>query len=167
VLKFAGMPQTSEPISAVSGPKFAIVWEHVGEILLLNSFFRWLSIHVLVAKTQPDKVVDGAQMANFRRFFATCIFSEPRATHFRHASKFAIRSGHIMYGSMEDIQFLTAENRWGKKMKELECGPMTNVMAALPNISGAVCWTPQSLAAAHCSSAVQWHCQYRRTQDLT
>ena len=27
---------------------------------------------------------------------------------------------------------------------KLECGPMPNVMAALPNISGAVCWTPQS-----------------------
>jgi len=28
-------------------------------------------------------------------------------------------------------------------------------MAILPNIGGAVCWTPQSLADAHCSSAVQ------------
>ena len=27
----------------------------------------------------------------------------------------------------------------------LECGPMPNVMVALPNISGALCWTPQSL----------------------
>jgi len=26
---------------------------------------------------------------------------------------------------------------------------------ALPNIGGALCWTPQSLADAHCSSAVQ------------
>jgi len=32
---------------------------------------------------------------------------------------------------------------------ELECGPMPNVMAALPNIGGAVCSTPQSLADAH------------------
>jgi len=32
---------------------------------------------------------------------------------------------------------------------ELECGPMPNVMAALPNISGALCSTPQSLADAH------------------
>jgi len=33
--------------------------------------------------------------------------------------------------------------------KELECGPMPNVMVALPNIGGALCSTPQSLADAH------------------
>ena len=31
----------------------------------------------------------------------------------------------------------------------LECGPMPNLMAALPNIGGALCLTPQSLADAH------------------
>jgi len=30
----------------------------------------------------------------------------------------------------------------------LECGPMPNVMVALPNIGGALCSTPQSLADA-------------------
>jgi len=35
----------------------------------------------------------------------------------------------------------------GKKI-ELECGPMANVMAALPNIGGALCLMPQSLADA-------------------
>jgi len=34
-------------------------------------------------------------------------------------------------------------------------GPMPNVMAALTNIGGALCSTPQSLADAHCYSAVQ------------
>ena len=28
-LKFAGVPQTNETISAASGPKFTILWEHV------------------------------------------------------------------------------------------------------------------------------------------
>jgi len=37
--KFAGVPQTNERISAVSGPKFAILCGHVEEILLLNKFF--------------------------------------------------------------------------------------------------------------------------------
>jgi len=32
---------------------------------------------------------------------------------------------------------------------KLECGPMPNVMAALPNIGGALCSMPQSLADAH------------------
>jgi len=37
-------------------------------------------------------------------------------------------------------------DRW--KKKELECGPMPNVMVALPNIGGALCSTPQTLADA-------------------
>jgi len=32
---------------------------------------------------------------------------------------------------------------------ELECGPMPNLMVALPNIGGALCSTPQSLVDAH------------------
>ena len=38
----------------------------------------------------------------------------------------------------------------GKVSKnKLECGPMPNLMVALPNIGGALCSTPQSLADAH------------------
>ena len=33
--------------------------------------------------------------------------------------------------------------------KKLECGPMPNVTAALPNIGGTLCSTPQTLADAH------------------
>jgi len=39
--------------------------------------------------------------------------------------------------------------------QKLECGPVPNVMAALPNVGGALCSTPQSLADAHYYSAVQ------------
>jgi len=38
---------------------------------------------------------------------------------------------------------------------QLECGPMPNVMAALPNIGGALCSMPQSLADTHYLTAVQ------------
>jgi len=38
-LKFAGVPQTNETISAASGLKFTKLWGHVEEILLLNKFF--------------------------------------------------------------------------------------------------------------------------------
>jgi len=38
-LKLAGVPQTTWPISAASGPKFTIFWGHVEEILLHNMFF--------------------------------------------------------------------------------------------------------------------------------
>jgi len=42
--------------------------------------------------------------------------------------------------------------QWQRYMligKELECGPMPNLMVALPNVAGALCSTPQSLADAH------------------
>jgi len=49
--------------------------------------------------------------------------------------------------------------KYGVKFCELECGPMPNVMVALPNIGGALCSTPQSLADAHywmpCSNAAK------------
>ena len=50
-----------------------------------------------------------------------------------------------MCRSMVDIQSPTAEIRRGKKKKkkELECGPMPNVIVALPNIGGVLCSTPQ------------------------
>jgi len=48
-LKFVGVPQTPEPISAASGLKFTILWGHLEDILLLNKFFQ-LSICALVAK---------------------------------------------------------------------------------------------------------------------
>jgi len=42
-----------------------------------------------------------------------------------------------------------------QKPRICAAGPMPNVMAALPNIGGALCSTPQSLADAHCWSTVQ------------
>jgi len=53
---------------------------------------------------------------------------------------------------MADIQSAAAKNRRGKREErknKLECGPMTNLMVALPNIGGALCSTPQSLADDH------------------
>jgi len=57
---------------------------------------------------------------------------------------------------MVDIQSAAADIRPGKKKKkeaEPECGPMPNVMAALPKVGGALCSMPQALADAHYSSA--------------
>jgi len=42
-----------------------------------------------------------------------------------------------------------------RNQQQLECGPMPNAMAALPNIGGALCLTQQSLADAQYWSAVQ------------
>jgi len=46
-----------------------------------SEFCTWQnSVQSLV--DSPTKLCDGTQMANFWRFFASCISSEPRAAHF-------------------------------------------------------------------------------------
>jgi len=48
-----------------------------------------------------------------------------------------------------------ASPRWDVFLRHgVECGPMPNVMVALPNIGGTLCLTPQSLADAHYLTAV-------------
>jgi len=84
-LKFAGVPQTNETISADSGPKFTILWGHVEEILLLNKFFSDCRYMPYLHRYSPTKLCDGAKMAIFGDFFASCICSEPRAAGFRPA----------------------------------------------------------------------------------
>ena len=85
-LKFVGVPQINETISAASGPKFTILWGHVEEILLLSKFFfsdcRYMPY---LRRYSPTMLCDGAQMAIFCIIFASCISSEPRAAHFRPA----------------------------------------------------------------------------------
>ena len=49
-LKFAGVPQTHQQISAASGPNCTILKGHVGEILLFNKFYFRLSIGALIVK---------------------------------------------------------------------------------------------------------------------
>ena len=55
--------------------------------------------------------------------------------------------------------FRWQHDRQTRIQTKLECGPMPNVMVALPNIGGALCSTPQSLAVAHyympCSNATK------------
>ena len=64
----------------------------------------------------------------------------------------SVFTGRMQTNSIKALKavMLTARN----KQTKLECGPMPNVMVALPNVGGALCSTPQSLACAHCSSVV-------------
>jgi len=43
-LKFTGVPQTRQRISAASGPKFIVLSGHVEEVLLFNKFFPIVDI---------------------------------------------------------------------------------------------------------------------------
>ena len=60
-----------------------------------------------------------------------------------------------MCRSMLNIQSATAEVRRGKEELEMWANANAKRAAALPNIGGALCSTPQSLADAYYYSAVQ------------
>jgi len=64
-------------------------------------------------KDSPTKFCNGAQMANFWRFFASCISSEPHAASFRPASYFHTKATPCV----ADIQSAMAEIRQGKKLE--------------------------------------------------
>jgi len=109
-LKFAGVPQTRQQISAASRPKFTILWGHVDEILLLNNFFSDCRYMPYLRRYSPTKLLDGPEMATFcvlyfqraaRSTFQTCILN--------------LHEGHTMCGSMVHIQSPTAEIRKEKK----------------------------------------------------
>ena len=83
-LKFAGVPQTRQQISAASGPKFTILSDHVEEVSMYNKFFFRLSTNASASKMQPDKVVRWCQNGDFLRpvfqraacsRFQTCILN--------------------------------------------------------------------------------------------
>jgi len=100
-----GVSQTHEAISAVSGPKFAMLWRHVEEVLLFNKFFfsdcRYIPY---LRRYSWTKLCDCAQMAQscamVRRWrifgdFLRPLFSASRVQHVSDLlPKFALRPHH-------------------------------------------------------------------------
>ena len=93
-LKFAEVPQTGKPISAVTGPTFAILRGHVEEILLFNSFFSDCRYVPQLRRYSPTNCAMVPRWRIFGNFFASCIFSEPRAARDLHP-KFALRPHYV------------------------------------------------------------------------
>ena len=111
-LKFVGVPQTRQHISAVSRPKFAILWGHVEEVSMFNQFFPIVDTCLSCEDTARRSC---AIVSKWR--FLHPVLSASREPHISDMhSKFALR--HTMCGSMVDIQSLTAEIRRGKKIEE-------------------------------------------------
>jgi len=90
-LKFAGVPQTNEKISAASGPKFTILWGHIEEIWLLNNFFPIIDTCLScedIARQSCGMVPRWRLLGDFLR----PVFSASRAQHVLDLqSTFALR----------------------------------------------------------------------------
>ena len=93
-LKCAGVPQTRQPISAVNLPKFAILWGHVGEILLFNNFFSNFDTCLRC----EDIARQSCAMVPRWRFFGDFLGPAFPASRVQHVSnlhsKFALRPHH-------------------------------------------------------------------------
>ena len=99
-LKLAGVPQTNKTISAVSRPKFTILYGMCrGEILLFNKFFSDCRQVLWLRRYSRTKLYDDAQMANFWRFLHP-VFAASREQHISDLhSKFALGPRHVQkYG---------------------------------------------------------------------
>ena len=94
-LKFAGVPQTNEMISAATGLKFTILCIHVQEIRLLNSFFPIVDTCISCEDIARQSC---GMVPRWRRFgdFLRTVFSASRAQHVSDLhSKFALRPHHM------------------------------------------------------------------------
>ena len=94
-LKFAGVPQTTGWISAVSRPKFIILWGHVEDISLLNTFFPIVD----TCLSCEDIARQSCAMVPKWRFLATFLRPAFPASRVQQVSdlhlKFALRPHHV------------------------------------------------------------------------
>jgi len=83
-LKYDGVPKPanrSQPIVGQSSPYYEDIWRRYR---CFTSFFPIVDT-CFICEDSPTNLCRGVQMAIFCVLFASCIFSEPRAAHFRHA----------------------------------------------------------------------------------
>jgi len=88
-LKFAGVPQTRQQISAISRPKFTILSGHVEEVSVFNTFFPIVDTFLSCEDTARQSYA----MVLKWRFFASCICSKQHISDMH--SKFALRPHYV------------------------------------------------------------------------
>jgi len=76
-----GCPKLANRSQLSVSCKFTILWGHVEEVSVFNKFF----LIVDTCLNWEDTAQQSCLMVPKWRFFTSCIISEPRAAHFRHA----------------------------------------------------------------------------------
>jgi len=117
-LEFAGVPQTTGWISAVSKPKFTILWVYVEDISLLNKFFP------IVDKCLSCKDIarQNCAMVPRWRFLATFLRHAFPTSRVQQVSdldlKFALRPHHVWKYGRHPIYGRWDEARKKEKKEE-------------------------------------------------
>jgi len=94
-LKLAGVPQTTGPISAASGPKFAILWDMWRRYCCLSCFFPIVDTCLSCKDIMQQSY---AMVLRWRIFasFLRPVFPASRLQHISDLhSKFALRPHHV------------------------------------------------------------------------
>jgi len=119
-LKFAGVPQIRQQISAVGRPKFTILRGHVEDISLLNDFFPIVDTCLNcehIARRQSCGLV---RRWRFWRNFCVLYFQRARCSTFQPCI-INLHYGHTMWRSMVDIQSTATDiRRWRNERKKKE-----------------------------------------------
>ena len=119
-LKFAGVPQTTGWISAVSRPKFTTLWGHVENISLLNKFFPIVDMCL----NCEDIARQNCAMVPRWRFLSTFLRPAFPASHVQQVSdlrlKFALRPHHVWKYGRHPISDSSGSARKKKKKKEIK-----------------------------------------------
>ena len=82
-LKFAGVPQTHPPISAVSVPMFTMLWAHVEEILMFNNFFPIVDTCFSCEDITPQSCAMARRWRFLRNYFASCMSQRAACSTFQ------------------------------------------------------------------------------------
>jgi len=93
-LKFAGVPQTRQQISAVSRPKFTILWGHVEDLSLLNNFFPIVDT-CLSCEDIAQQSCAMVPRWQFLAIFGSCISTEPQHVVSDLHYKFTLGPHHV------------------------------------------------------------------------
>jgi len=112
-LKFAGVPQTHQQMSAASMPKFTILSGHAEEVLPFNRFFPIVD----TCLSSEDTARQSCAMVPKWQFFCVLYFQRAACSTFQTCILYS-HYGHTMCGSMVDIQSGAAEIRRGKKRRK-------------------------------------------------
>jgi len=95
-LKFAGVPQITEPFSAANGPKFTILRRHVGEILLSFIFFPIVDMCLRCEDIARQNCATVRRWRiEFLMILVSCTFSDRVQQVSDMHLKFALRPHHV------------------------------------------------------------------------
>jgi len=130
-LKFAGVPQTGQPISAASRPKFTILWGHVRRYCCLTCLFPIVDICLRCEDIAGQSC---AMVPRWRLFgdFLRPVFSVSRAQHVWDLhSEFALRPHHVWKYGRHPISEEKRRRRNHKMKIYMACRPALLHRAAM------------------------------------